>query len=660
MTRAPRQIGDKVVIVAVDGTTSPKTYELIPAQNNYHYELATEEPGVQSNQPLSWPLSFHAGAGYGKYHPAKSPGFVLGGAFGTNEPNVIRMPPATTEITLDNDGAPVQYSFEATVNDSGADDGQPVLYLIAPEAAEINVYKISMDSGDFGTLLNTKTFATTPTQPCCRPVEWNNGSATEWYLGLGDNGKINKLTSIVSGTSADTWSTGTNTADARHLKVVGNELVRSTDENNVSTLPEGGDPTNESEWSGNFGVGGASSNITELGEASGLGYIAKEDGFYEWDLVGEATNIFPEIGKATRNGQGMVYWHGGFLIPSDSGLWWTRTGKPVGPDSNPNNRGNHGTATGDDLLRHGRWMGLAPFGPYIYGMYADGSLTSMVLLQGHERDVDDPPTWGPIIWQTVAFDKSSVTDFHGIIITETSEFSSTETHPVIWYGGGNTGGAQIEWTFLAKDGATPSKRGEVDLQTAAQATQGLVSGDFDFGFPRTLKQLRKIDGWAEDFTTTDYVVSFNVHRDGGSTQQVGSVNSDGFFELFFTQDDKDTAYSIQVILSWAPLSTLTDTGGPHVRDVMVHAVALPDTAQVWTFNFLAEDQSSKTAKKIRSELEGYLQDLKQYELPDGDKINGVMTGLRLLRADEIRDLKPDMQPPPKYVLQAQVRQMVSS
>ncbi|KKK96118.1 hypothetical protein LCGC14_2665990, partial [marine sediment metagenome] len=77
-------------------------------------------------------------------------------------------------------------------------------------------------------------------------------------------------------------------ADARHLKVVGNTLVRSTNENQVSILPRASDPMTEADWGGGFFAGDVSHDITELGEAGGLSYIAADNAFFEWDLVGEA------------------------------------------------------------------------------------------------------------------------------------------------------------------------------------------------------------------------------------------------------------------------------------------------------------------------------------------------------------------------------------
>ncbi|KKK70594.1 hypothetical protein LCGC14_2922420, partial [marine sediment metagenome] len=370
---------------------------------------------------------------------------------GTHHLGFITAPLAANTVTLTGAANPPQYFFEATVNDSGADDGQPVLYVIAPEAAEINIYKISLDSGDFGTLLNTKTQSVTPTQPMGRPAEWNDGSNTYWRLGLGDTtNDFTSLTSIVSGTAADTWTSGTD-ADARHLQLYGNKLARSTQANEISLLANGVDPETEANWGDEFPVGDARTNITELGEAGGFLYMAKEDGFYEWDGVGDAQNILPEIGRATRNGQGMIYWHGGFLIPGNQ-LWWTRTGKPVGPDSNPNNEGNSSSLSSNVFVKHGRWSALAPIGEYIYASYVVGSASVM---WARERDVHDPPGWGPLIWNLLDNLTADLDDFHGMFITETSEFSASELRPCLWVTESNN----FAYYFLDKNGAPTSKRG---------------------------------------------------------------------------------------------------------------------------------------------------------------------------------------------------------
>ena len=649
--RGPVEGGDKVIIASV-ADASPISYPLARIPNNVSYETVSEQPEAEPNQPLAWPLSFHGGLAYSKYDPATAGVYVMtDNGMIVYEPGIIAVPAVLTTVTLTGAANPPQYFFETAVNDSGADDGQPVLYAIAPEAAEINVYKISMDSGDFGTLLNTKTFAVTPTQPMGRPVKWNDGSNTRWLLGLGDNGFIQRLDSVVSGTSADTWTGGD--ADARHLKVVGNQLMRSTDENQVSLLARGVSALTEANWASDFFVGDVSSNITELGEAGEFSYIAKEDGFYQWDLEGEAVNVFPEIGNAPRNGQGMVYWHGGFPIPAASGLWWTRTGKPVGPDSNPNNRSSHPSLGDNRYVKHGRWMGLTPSGQYIYALYVTSVGNVAQILWGRERESGDPPGWGPIIWHSLAAVTADFDDFHGAFVTELSEFSSTETRPFVWVASGN----DVAYLGLDKDGAPAQRRGNVNLESIAQ----VVSGDWDFGLPRVTKQLRVIEGWAEDIPATGTPkFQFVVFRDGGSGENVGSaITTNGFFQRFWTQDTNDIARSMLVRCGWTTLGFETDTNGPYLRDVMVRAVALPDTTRDWTFLFAVED-NGKTAKKIRSELEGYVGDLKKFTLPDRDVFNGVMGKIRMLRADEINRLTPRNQEPPHYIISAVVREMSGS
>jgi hypothetical protein len=650
MVRAPSDIGDELGVSATSGS-GKISYPLARVPNNVSYETVSEQPEAQPNQPLVWPVNMHGGMAYTKYEPSQA-GMMIGTGLLTHEPRVFRAPLKITATVLTGAAGPWNYSFETTVNDAGADDGQPVRYVIANEAAEINVYKISLDSGDFGTLLNTKTFAITPTQPCGRPAEWNDGSNTRWLVPLGDNGFIQRLDSVVSGTAADTW-TGDN-ADARHLKIVGNQLVRSTDENQVSILSRGTSAIAEANYGGDFFVGDVSANITELGEASGLGYIAKEDGFYEWDLEGEAANVFPEIGKAARNGQGMVYWHGGFLIPAASGLWWTRTGKPVGPDSNPENRGRHPTLTSSSfLIKHGRWQGLAAYGEYVYGLYTNSSGSNASQVFARERESSDPPGWGPLVWYVLTAPPITQDKFLGLHIVETSEFGASDIRPSLWSHNGNN----TTYMWLDRDGGPLSRKGDIDLTDTAQSS---TTGDLDFGLPRVLKQLQVVEGYAEDFTS-GHSFQLSVDRDGGSNENVGAeITADGFFQRFWTQDSNDTARSLTFNVRWTSSSPLTSTDGPQLRDLVIQAVAVPDVTREWTFLFAVEDEQSKTAKKIRSELEAFVGDMKKYTLPDRDTFNGVMGKPRMLRADEINRLTPRNQEPPHYVIAATVREMSGS
>lgn len=602
----------------------------------------------------------HGGLPASHYDPERAPGPWYANGLVTERPNAIYATPLITTVTLTGSLAPAMYFFEEPVDDAGADEGEYRNFVICVESGEVNVYKVSEDMDNFGTLLNTKTFTATSTQPMGQPAKWNDGTNTEWYLPLGDNGKINKLTGIASGTAADTWSAGTNTADARLLQVVGNRLMRATNENRVSLLPRAGNPTADASWGSDFFVGDPSAQITALGEAGGLAYIAKEDGFYEWDTVGQAVNIFPEIGFAPRNGQGMVYWHGGFVIPARSGLWWTRTGAPIGPDSNPNSLFLSKSLGLIETARNGMWGGLFPFGKYLFALYQARG-TSSVLFAGVERDPQlHPPGWGPLVWHAVASFGGSLANFHGCYVSQRSEadVGAVDEYPYVWY---PSGSANVRYQQRDHDGSP-------FISYAAQSnlsagTQVAYVSNIDFGFPRIRKQFRMVDGYTENLIT-GHAWQLRVGVDGASTTSLGAdltvTNDDGYFQRFWTQDSGDVGRYLTFGLQWSSSGDITDVTHPYVRDVRIHAVLLPTSAQVWTFNFFVEDGTAKTAKKLRSELEGYLQDLKQYELPDGDTINGVMVGLRLLRADEIRDLNPDKQPPPKYVLQATVRQMVSA
>lgn len=645
--RAPVSRPDTVIISDI-GLATPKVYELAPVKENVSYITVPLQSEAQLNQPLVWPLTFHGGIGYTEYKPGEA-GIDYTEGMLTHEPNIIRPKVARTTVTLTGAANPPQYFFESTVNDSGADDGKPVLYIISPESGEVNVYKISLDSGDFGTLLNTKTFTVTTTQPMGRPAEWNDGSNTEWYLGLGDNGKINRLSSIVSGTSADTWSAGTDTADARHLIVVGNRLMRSTDENRVSLLPRAGDPTDDSAWGGDFYVGDVSRNVTELGEAGGLAYIGKTNGFAEWDTVGQAVNIFPEIGIGARNGQGMLYWHGGFLIPA-SNLWWTRTGKPVGPDSNPNNRANNlvGLAHG---FKHGRWFSLAAKAEYVFGIYISSAGSKALIAWGRERDRLDPPGWGPLIWHVIDSVTADLDDFHGIFVAETGEFGATDIRPSLWFADGNN----VAYVWLDKDGSPQSRRGNIDLP----ASSSVYAGRFNYDLPLVTKQWQLIEGWAEDMAASGHKFSFIAYMEGDTAQTLTNITSNGFFQAFWVPGATATGRILSLGVTWTGTDNLTSTNGPHLRDLRVRSVAMPGITREWTFLFNVKDDMAKTAKKLEDELEVNIGSLLSWERPGGDSFRGVLAGTRLLRADEIQERR-GKQPPPRYVIAGTVREVATS
>ncbi len=721
MARGTVPLGDSVVISTV-ASASPVSYPLARLEHNYTYEDVSDQTESRPNQPTPWPLSFHGGLSYSVYDPQQAGVFLNINGMICHEPNVIRAPIAVNNVTLTGAAAPPMYYIHATVSDGGDDDGQPVLYIISVESGEVNVYRVSLAHGytatgtgvttstastledaraswvtnewagrkvysnskemtiasntatvltggtwdvdpgdgqsykigvgDFGTLVNTKTFTQTTTQPMGHPAHAVDVTALRLYLGLGDNGKIQELTTPVSGTANDSWTASD--ADARQLVSVANRLYRSTDKNKISILARYADPLTEANWGDDFQLVGktGSAVISELLESGGLEYSATVDGFWEWDTIGEPHNVFPSVGPSVRGGQGSVWFEGGFLIPTESGLWWTLTGDVVGPDSNPNNSGNDPSKTAQ-YFKQGRWQGLVVFGKYVWGMYVDSTGIVGYVVYGRKREDSDPPGWGPIIWHSIDSPTADLDDFHGMYVTHTSEFSATETKPTLWYANGNN----VRYIWLEKDGSPMSKRGSIDLGAGATVTSGRMT----FNTPMVDKQMFVIEGWAEDFGSVNGYFLFRVYRDGGTVEDVGAtITADGYFRRLWTQDDKDTGRSMNVAVAWVGASSLTSTNGPHLRDVMIRPLPLPTTTRSWTFLFAAEDGSSLTSKKIRSDLEGYKNDLKKFKLPDEDTFNGVLTGIRLLRADEISELKLRNQEPPKYALACTVREMLTT
>ncbi|KKM21661.1 hypothetical protein LCGC14_1633130, partial [marine sediment metagenome] len=125
--RGPVEGGDKVIIASV-ADASPISYPLARIPNNVSYETVSEQPEVEPNQALNWPLNFHGGVAYADYDP-RTAGSPFDHGIGTHHSGLITAPLAATTVTLTGAANPPQYFFEAVVNDSGADDGKPVLYV---------------------------------------------------------------------------------------------------------------------------------------------------------------------------------------------------------------------------------------------------------------------------------------------------------------------------------------------------------------------------------------------------------------------------------------------------------------------------------------------------------------------------------------------------
>ncbi|KKK62602.1 hypothetical protein LCGC14_3002700, partial [marine sediment metagenome] len=291
--------------------------------------------------------------------------------------------------------------------------------------------------------------------------------------------------------------------------------------------------------------------------------------------------------------------------------------------------------------------------------YSPGVTDKCILFQGRERGSEDVRGWGPIVFHSLRQPTGDDDDFHGVHIAETSEFSATVTRPSLWFANGNN----VSYIWLNKDGTPFSEPGLMDVTGAV-----IVSAPINLGLPEGIvKQLRVIECIAENLNAAapnTGSFQFAIRRFGNASwENVGSPlisSSPQALQRFWTQDSGDATQAMLLRCTYVAGSDPTTTDVPTLRNVVLRALALPDVTRVWTFLLTARDAAAKTGKLVRSELEGYVNDLKKYELPDGDSFNGVLTDLRLLRADEVRDLVPANQPPPHYIIRATVREMVST
>lgn len=520
----------------------------------------------------------------------------------------------------------------------------PRLYALSVEPHEVNAYKISLEAGDFGTLLNTKTWTVKTTPPQGRPAEWTSGGSTYWRVPLGDNDAIDSLTTVAASTSNDTWSGGDD-ANARHLLVVKDQLYRLDGNNEIDILSNNTDPETDSGWTGSHKVGDAGRKVTDLAQVGGICEIPKEDGLWEFDGVASATNILPELGLAERNGQGLSYGRGGFFVPGVAGLYWTRTGEPIGPESHDDTHTANDPSIGAGAyFKHGRWMGTTSYNGHFYGLYVNSAGDTAFVAWGY-------PVGNEWRFYALGIVNADFDDFHGIYVSETSRFSASEVRPCLWFASGNN----LGYIWLDKNGAPMLRRGDVDVAAAAIVSSGRI----DFGYPRVPKQLRYISGWAEDMVT-DNGFALWVFLDGGSADPVGAITADGYFDEYWVQDTDDTCRSLLFSAQWVAAGDTTDLNGPLMRDIQLHAVLQPKVTRVWEFLLMAEEKPARTAKAIRTEWEAYIGDLLKFELPDGDSFNGVASPLEMLRADEISKLTPRSQTPPSYIFRATIREMPSA
>lgn len=531
---------------------------------------------------------------------------------------------------------------------------KPVLYANSVEDGEVNLSKVSLDNSDFGTLLNTKTWSVATTKPMGRPVKWTDGGNTYWRQPLGDNGLIDSLTTVASGSSADTWSGGSDAA-ARHLSVVKNQLYRTKGDNEINILARNADPETDANWTGNFYVGDTGYKITDIGSVAGIASICKEDGVWMFDGVSEASNILPELGIGERNGQGLSFGRGGFFYPGVASLYWGLTGQPIGPDSFDDRHVANDPSVGKGAyFKHGRWNGTVFYNGHLYGLYVNSTGEFAFVVWAH-------PVGEQWRWQTIAVIAADFNDFHGIHVAETSKFSASEVRPCLFFAAGNN----LSWIWLDKNGAPMLRRGDIDLHTSAT----VASGRIDNGMPRVNKQLTYVSGWAEGFAATadHHQFQLKVYRDDGNAESVGTAitgdgsSPDGYFTKYWTQDTNDEYRSLIFEATWTGTGSLTDQDGPRLRDVQIHAIAKPATTRLWSFLISAKDDDSfRTATTIRSDLEGYLNDLKKYKFPHEDAFSGMLVDLQPVRADEINQLTPRGQSPPHFVFRATVREMPSS
>ena len=190
------------------------------------------------------------------------------------------------------------------------------------------LYRYNYDPDGGLTLAGTQTIAS---GVCGRPAKMNG----KWYVPMGSGTNARRLddASSDSGWADAGWK-------ANHLATfqqgVQPTLARanSTTENTVDLNADTSGDVGDTWTQASEEVGDTSAKITDLVEAQGLLFVAKEDGLYDFGLEAESRPVIPFIDRGNidpDNGKGTHAFGDIIFYPSNQGLWRYRIGRGALP-----------------------------------------------------------------------------------------------------------------------------------------------------------------------------------------------------------------------------------------------------------------------------------------------------------------------------------------
>ncbi|KKN75270.1 hypothetical protein LCGC14_0382690 [marine sediment metagenome] len=422
------------------------------------------------------------------------------------------------------------------------------------------LYRYTYDSDTGLSLDGTQTIAS---GVCGRPEKTNS----KWYAPMGSGTNARRLddASSDSGWADAGWK-------ANHLsnfqKGVQPTLARvnsttaNTVELNDDTSGNVGDTwTNESE-----AVGDSSTDVTDLVEAQGQLFVAKEDSLFAFGSEAESFNAIPFLnrGKAdSDNGKGTIAFGDMIFYPSKGNWWRYRIGRgalPVGANTIRSWR----PIARIDSPKAGRVAFAVYVEEYLYYLLNDGELS--YLIQARLRREGDPA--GHELIQ------------HSVLTIPLSKGLGVDSKNRLWIKGASTDETtrDIRVIELADDGSLDKdkRRGQADEDHI------ITFDERNPGRPQDQVQLRHFTVETEgdwDATTSLFLAVFR--DDSQFAVSVGStVTSTGVTTRNWTVGTDDTAYRFRPLLLLATTSSYTPKSSqPDILRVII-GIRFPEIVRI--------------------------------------------------------------------------------
>ena len=461
---------------------------------------------------------------------------------------MARISPVLNAVTATGvDASTVGYFFETV-----SPNGTKYVYFCQGEV----IYKLNFTTG--ATVGTNKTVTGGVAGVFGKPFKFGGVWHIPQQYGAG---VIQKLTTVHNtlGANDDTWTTispdlGSNWTHGTVFQLNNAPVIALSYSDQIITNTT----SSATGWTAQGEVGDSSTVITDLVEAQGFLYVAKEDNLYEFDTSGSSKPIIPFLNRDNvdvDNGRGSHAFGDIIFYPSTQGLWRYRIGigaLPIGPDTIR----TFTVAAGQSPSIRLRHRNVFSMGEWIYSAYGTA------LLCGRLRREGDAPGH-EMVWHEILNGISNQRAFF------------TDSAYKIWMAG-----ALADKIFFTDAFGADGGPGGATTRGAANNNYTLVFDERDFGFPYVQKQLRiclaELENWSSQVTGR---VKF--FRDGGSVDSDNIINSTsgGVLEGLFTVGTRDTCYRVRPEFQFVVGGTWTNTNDPRLLRLSLRARS-PDEIEV--------------------------------------------------------------------------------